>query len=72
LETDLVRDCRGNPVTDGTIVTFTENFNGSQSVVDVPLKRGVARTDMPAHPGAVISVASGVVMGNEIRWEAGK
>jgi hypothetical protein len=72
LETDPVRDCRGNPVTDGTIVTFTENFNGSQSVVDVPLKRGVARTDMPAHPGAVISVASGVVMGNEIRWEAGK
>src|SRR6266567_4778465 len=71
LETDLVRDCRGNPVTDGTIVTFTENFNGSQSVVDVPLKRGVARTDMPAHPGAVISVASGVVMGNEIWSGAG-
>jgi hypothetical protein len=72
LETEPVRDCRGNPVTDGTIVTFTESFNGSESVVDVPLKRGVARTDVPAHQGAVISVASGVVMGNEIRWGAGK
>ena len=72
LETEPVRDCRGNPVTDGTIVTFTENFKGSESLVDVPLKRGVARTDMPAHDGAVISVASGVVMGNEIRWGAGK
>lgn len=72
LETEPVRDCRGNPVSDGTIVTFTESFNGSQSLVDVPLKSGVARTDMPAHDGAVISIASGVVMGNEIRWRAGK
>jgi hypothetical protein len=24
--------------------------------------------EMPAHPGATISAASGVVMGNEIRW----
>jgi hypothetical protein len=72
LETEPVRDCRGNPVTDGTIVTFTENFNGSQSLVDVPLKRGVARTTMPSHDGAIISVASGVVLGNEIRWGGGK
>jgi hypothetical protein len=34
--------------------------------VDVPLKRDVARTEMPARDGAVISVATGVVMGNEI------
>ena len=68
LETEPVRDCRGNAVTDGTIVTFTESSDGRQSVVDVPLKRGVAKTDMPAHDGAVISVASGVVLGNEIRW----
>ncbi len=71
LQTEPVRDCRGNPVTDGTIVTFTENSNGRQSVVDVPLKRGIAKTDMPAYNGAVISVASGVVLGNEIRWRGG-
>jgi len=68
LETEPVRDCNGNPVPDGTIVTFTETYNGGQSTVDVPLKRGVARTEMPARNGAVISVAAGVVMGNEIRW----
>jgi hypothetical protein len=67
LTTDPVRDCRGNAVPDGTIVTFTETYHGSQAVVDVPLKRGVAQVQMPAHPGATISVASGVVMGNEIR-----
>jgi hypothetical protein len=71
LQTEPVRDCRGNPVTDGTIVTFTESSNGRQSVVDVPLKRGIAKTDMPAYNGAVISVASGVVLGNEIRWRGG-
>jgi hypothetical protein len=69
LETDPVRDCSGNAVPDGTIVTFTENYNGAQSTVDVPLKRGVAQVAMPAHSGARISVASGVVMGNEIHWE---
>ena len=69
LETEPVRDCSGNPVSDGTIVTFTESYNGSQSTVDVPLKRGIARVEMPAQSGARISVASGVVMGNEIRWE---
>lgn len=68
LETDPVRDCTGNAVPDGTIVTFTETYNGKQSTVDVPLKRDVARTELPAHEGAVISVATGVVMGNEIRW----
>ena len=68
LETEPVRDCNGNPVPDGTVVTFTETYPGGQSTVDVPLKRGVARTELPAHNGAVISVASGVVMGNEIRW----
>lgn len=72
LETEPVRDCRGNPVTDGTIVTFTENSDGRQSVVDVPLKRGIAKTDMPAYNGAVISVASGVVLGNEIHWRGSK
>jgi hypothetical protein len=67
LQTDPIRDCSGNAVPDGTIVTFTAAFNGSQSAVDVPIKRGFAEVEMPAHPGAVITVASGVVMGNQIR-----
>jgi hypothetical protein len=71
LQTEPVRDCNGNPVPDGTIVTFTETYAGGQSTVDVPLKPGMARTEMPARNGAVISVASGVVMGNEIHWSGG-
>jgi hypothetical protein len=69
LATNLVRDCSGNSVPDGTIVTFTETYPGGQATVDVPLKHGVAQVQMPAHNGAKISVASGVVMGNEIRWQ---
>lgn len=69
LQTAPLRDCAGNPVPDGTIVTFTESRNGMQSTADVPLKQGIARVDMPAWNGATISVASGVVAGNEIRWE---
>ena len=72
LETEPVRDCSGNAVPDGTIVTFTETHGDGQATVDVPLKRGIARTEMPAHRGAVISAASGVVMGNEIRWNEGR
>jgi len=69
LATEPLRDCNGNAVQDGTIVTFTEVYNGAQSMVDVPLKHGIAEAQMPAHAGAVISVASGVVLGNQIRWE---
>lgn len=69
LETDPVRDCGGNPVPDGTIISFTESYNGQTSTVDAPLKRGVAKTDLPALKGATITVAAGVVMGNEIRWQ---
>jgi hypothetical protein len=67
VETEPVRDCSGNLLADGTIVTFTETYDGGESTVDVPLKRGVARTDMPAYGGAKISVATGVFIGNEIR-----
>jgi len=67
VQTDPVRDCSGNVVPDGTIVTFTETYNGSESTVDAPLKQGVARAEMPAYNGAKISVATGVVLGNEIR-----
>lgn len=69
LETAPLKDCAGNPVPDGTIVSFTENYSGMQSTVDVPLKQGIAKVEMPAWTGATISVASGVVAGNEIRWE---
>ncbi len=69
LQTDPVRDCSGNAVPDGTIVTFTEAYNGAQSTVDVPLKRGIAQVEMPAHADATITVASGVILGNQIRWE---
>ncbi len=72
VQTAPVHDCSGNPIPDGTIVTFTETYNGQQSTVDVPIKQGIARVDMPAYPGAKISVASGVVAGNEIRWGGGK
>jgi hypothetical protein len=71
VETEPVRDCSGNPVPDGTVITFTESYQGAESTVDAPLKRGIARTQMPAHAGAVLSVASGVVMGNEIRLQGG-
>jgi hypothetical protein len=68
LQTAPVRDCSGNPIPDGTVVTFTANFDGRQSTVDVPLKRDVAEVEMPLPPGATVSVASGVVAGNEIHW----
>jgi hypothetical protein len=68
LQTTPVLDCSGNAVPDGTIVTFTETYPGGQSTVDVPLKRDIAEVKMPAHDGATITVASGVVLGNQIRW----
>jgi hypothetical protein len=71
-ETDPVRDCSGNAVPDGTIVTFMSNEPGAErSTVDARIKKGVARAVLPAVPGATISVASGVVLGNEIRWGGG-
>lgn len=69
LITEPVLDCHGNAVPDGTIVTFTESYNNTDTTVDVPLKRGIAEVELPSHQGATISVASGVVLGNQIRWE---
>lgn len=68
LATEPVRDCNGNAVPDGTIVTFTESYNGGQSSADVPLKHGIAEMQISGHAGSTISVASGVVLGNQIRW----
>jgi len=67
VETDPVRDCSGNPVPDGTIVTFVESDGQTRSTVDARIKRGVAQAELPAVPGATITVASGVVAGNEVR-----
>jgi hypothetical protein len=67
VETEPVRDCSGNVVPDGTIVTFTKTDGAGKSTVDAPIKQGVARAQMTASPRAVISVASGVVMGSPIR-----
>jgi hypothetical protein len=68
LMTDPVRDCHGNAIPDGTIVTFTENYSGAQSTIDAPLKHGIAEATMAVRSGATFSVASGVVMGNQIGW----
>ena len=68
LQTTPVLDCSGNAVPDGTIVTFTETYPGGQSTVDVPLKRDIAEVKMPTHDGATFTVASGVILGNQIRW----
>ncbi|MGD0972759.1 MAG: hypothetical protein ABR866_01640 [Candidatus Korobacteraceae bacterium] len=68
LQTDPIRDCAGNPVPDGTIVTFTSVDENGRSTVDARIKRGIAQAELPASQQATISVAAGVVIGNEIRW----
>jgi len=70
VETETVRDCAGNPVPDGTVVTFTAKDGKETSTVDAPIKQGVARAQMLATGPVVISAASGVVMGNELRLGA--
>lgn len=67
VETEPVRDCSGNPVPDGTIVTFTARSGDEISTVDAPIKQDVARARITAKGTVVISAASGVVMGNELR-----
>jgi hypothetical protein len=66
VETDPVRDCSGNAVPDGTIVTFTETDSRGTSTVDARVKRDVARAELPLSDNATISVAAGVVLGNEV------
>lgn len=67
VQTELVKDCAGNPVPDGTIVTFTATDAEGRSTVDAPIKQGVARAELIASGAAVVSVASGVTIGNELR-----
>jgi len=66
IETDPVRDCSGNAVPDGTVVSFTMSDAAGKTTVDVPIKRGVAKIEMPIKGRARVTVASGVVTGNEL------
>ena len=66
LETDPVRDCSGNALPDGTIVSFTKVDQEGRSTVDTPIKKGVARVQLSVRGPAQISVACGVVLGNEL------
>jgi len=72
VKTDPIRDCAGNPVPDGTIVTFTSTDSQGKSTVDARIKRGIAEAQLPESNDATISVASGVVVGNEIAWRGGR
>jgi len=67
VETDPVRDCSGNPVPDGTIVTFTAKNGDEISFVDAPVKQDVARATLLVKVPVIVSAASGVAMGNELR-----
>jgi hypothetical protein len=66
VETDPIRDCSGNPVPDGTIVTFIQTDSGGKSTVDARIKKGSARAELPASDNATITMAAGVVLGNEL------
>lgn len=67
VETEPVRDCSGNPVPDGTIVTFTAKNGRDVGFVDAPVKQDVARATIVAEGPVAISAASGVATGNELR-----
>ena len=66
LETDPIRDCAGNPVPDGTIVSFTKIDNAGRSTVDTPIKKDKASAQFQLSGNARISVACGVALGNEL------
>lgn len=72
VQTEPIRDCSGNPVPDGTIVTFTSQDASGRSTVDARIRRGIAQAQLPASNDATISVAAGVVVGNEIHWGGGR
>jgi len=72
VQTDPIRDCTGNAVPDGTIVTFTETDNSGRSVVDARIKKGIERALLPASNKATIAVAAGVILGNELHVGGGE
>jgi hypothetical protein len=66
VETDPIHDCSGNPLPDGTIVSFMQTDSGGRSTVDARIKKGIARAELPSADSATITVAAGVVLGNEL------
>lgn len=72
LVTEPIRDCTGNPVPDGTIVTFIETDKTGRSVVDARIKKGIARAELPASDSANVTIAAGVVLGNELHIGGGE
>ena len=66
VQTDPIRDCSGNPLPDGTIVSFTKIDQAGRSTVDTPIKKGIATAQFSVSGLARISLACGVVLGNEI------
>lgn len=72
VETAPVKDCKGNFVPDGTVVSFTKIDDGGKTTVDAPIKRGVAKVEMPVSGRARITVASGVAVGNELSVAGGR
>ncbi|HLV89300.1 MAG TPA: hypothetical protein VKV39_20110 [Candidatus Sulfotelmatobacter sp.] len=69
LETEPVRDCAGNSVSDGTIVTFTGSGPDGKISVDAPVKGGIARARFDLNEPISISAACGIAMGNQLRIE---
>lgn len=66
LETAPIRDCAGNPLPDGTIVSFTKTDDAGRSTVDTPIKKDKATAQFEMKGHARISVACGVALGNEL------
>lgn len=71
VETDPVRDCSGNPLPDGTIVSITKIDTTGRSTVDVPLKKGIARMQFRVSGAARFTIACGVTLGNEVSLNGG-
>jgi hypothetical protein len=72
VQTDPIRDCSGNPLPDGTIVSFTKIDQSGRSTVDTPIKKGTATAQFSVSGPAQISLACGVVLGNEISVGSGR
>ncbi len=66
IDTEPIKDCSGNALPDGTIVSFTKVDGDGKSTVDTPIKKGIAQAQFNVSGPARISVACGVVLGNEI------
>jgi hypothetical protein len=69
-QTEPVKDCSGNLVPDGTLVTFTAWDSQGRSTVDASVKKGIAQVNLPAKGEVTVSAASGVALGNTVRLQA--